>query len=173
MLNNITLKFNWPTYLVKFISVKYGNRLELNSETYCFRLLLGTKKPALSEFPKTFTYKYATSDFCIDVPKYYIDKADLSYIKNVGSVHFIQFIEGQFKELMVTYVESQISFKNNIRLQANRKKLKGFEQLKGLSVKNSIIEFCAKFDISEADVKLETLIKHIQRHVSDNRNKAA
>lgn len=173
MLNNLSLKFQWPSYLVKFLMSEYGNKLEINGDKYCFRLLIGTKKPAYNEYEKPKLAKFNLMEYSIEVPKYYIDKTDISYIKNVGAIHFIQFIDGQFKELMITYVDAQLSLKRQIKEQAVKKKIKGIDSISGLSMKNSIIEFCSKFSIDETDVKLETLIKHTQRHLSDCKTHAA
>ena len=158
MLTQLTLKFHWPVHLVKYIEKNYGNTLHLNDKMYGFRLLVGTKKPLFNAKPmKEDKDKLAV--YLLHVNEYYISKTDISYLKNVGSEHFINFIDGQFKEGLILYVRAQKQVKENISDQLKKKNMK----VTGLNITNSILEYCKIFSINEEDVKMETLMKTVQR----------
>lgn len=164
MLTTLTLKFKWPVHLVKYIEYNYGNVLQLNEKRYAFRLLVGTKKPNFNNTPPK-DEKGNTAVYKLEINEYYIAKTDISYIKNVGSEHFINFIDGQFKEGLVLFVQAQKQVKDNVVEQLKDKKAK----VTGLNVHNSILNYCKLFSISEDDVKIETLIKTVQRKLGNGK----
>jgi len=164
MLTTLTLKIKWPVHLVKYIEYNYGNILQLNEKRYAFRLLVGTKKPAFNNNPPK-EEKGNIAVYCLEINEYYLNKTDITYIKNVGSEHFINFIDGQFKEGLVLYVQAQKQIKDNVIEQLKDKKMK----VTGLNVHNSILNYCKLFSISEDDVKIETLIKTVQRKLGTSK----
>ncbi len=159
MMTELTLKFYWPKYLVKYLSINYGTELRIDDHRYAFRLLLGTQKPNLSNSPKVKPDLSSQALYALEVPQYYIKNESISYIKNVGSVHFINFIEGQFWEELKLHVDAQQELKQKLSEQISRRR----SRFTGLSIKSSIADFLKKFNITDDDMTFEAVLKRYQR----------